>query len=484
MRADFLSIGIHPFSGTNVNNNDNQPVGRILAALSICLTLSACGSGGGGSADAPRTSALGTAPAAQTVQAASVQATLEVPRSLADAAPFNETRSLNVPPGFGIRLWARVSGARFLARAPNGDILVSVPGEGKVVLLRNRPDDVPEQFTFASGLRKPHDMVFRTIGDTTYVYIAETHRVTRSVYQSGQTASAERQVVVDNLPDSSTPELQGSYGHELKNIAFGPDNKLYVSIASSCNACTTDNDSNPVRGAIHQYNADGSDARLYARGLRNAEGLDFLPGTDRLWITVNNRDDISFPLDTDFDGDGVNDLGRIVPGFTDDNPPELFTAVRDGGNYGWPFCNSVPNAAMSNLELRRDHDNNRDGARLDCALADRASKGIQAHAAPLGFSFLHDSNAPAAYRKGAVVAQHGCWNCTTLKAGYKVTYFPLDDAGNAGAEVDLVSGFVTDAVGRRFWGRPVDVIADAGGGILISDDYAGAVYQLYQKGTL
>jgi glucose/arabinose dehydrogenase len=199
-----------------------------------------------------------------------------------------------------------------------------------------------------------------------------------------------------------------------------------------------------------------------------------------LWIAINNRDDVSFPEDRDVDGDGESDLGKQVPAYTDDNPPELFTSVRDGGNYGWPFCNAVPNAGMSNLELVRDYDSNRDGTALDCSTAERPAKGIQAHSAPLGFSFLHNSNLPTSYRSGAVVALHGCWNCTTLKAGYKVTYFPFDGVGNASPEMDLVTGFVTDPVARSFWGRPVDAIADAKGGILISDDYAGAIYQLYQ----
>jgi glucose/arabinose dehydrogenase len=436
------------------------------------VLIGACSGGGSASSS----TAVETASQAAS---ASVNKQLEVPQALADAAPFDQPRSLTVPPGFGIRLWARLSKARFMARAPNGDILVSVPGENKVVLLRERANNVPEQFDFATGLRKPHDMVFQKIGDITYLYIAETHRVTRSVYQPGSTATSERQVVVDNLPDSSTAELQGSYGHELKNMAFGADGKLYLSIASSCNACTTDDSATPVRGAIHQYNADGSNPRLFARGIRNAEGLDFIPGTNTLWVAVNNRDDISFPLDLDFDGDGASDLGKVVPRYTDDNPSELFTSVRDGANYGWPFCNATPNPTMSNLDVVRDYDNNRDGARLDCAGVARSSKGIQAHSAPLGFSFLHTSNVPAAYRKGAVVALHGCWNCTTLKAGYKVVYFPFDDAGNAGPEIDLVTGFVTDPVGRAFWGRPVDAIADANGNILISDDYAGAIYQLY-----
>jgi glucose/arabinose dehydrogenase len=444
------------------------------------LLLAACGSGGsGGGAAAPGATAV--VDSGIQLAAASVSRTLEVPQSLATSAPFDQPRSLTVPPGFGIRLWARINKARFMARAPNGDVLVSVPSENKVVLLRERANDVPEQIDFAKDLRKPHDMVFQTIGDTTYLYIAETHRITRSVYRSGAIADSAREVVIDNLPDSSISELQGSYGHELKNIVFGPDGKLYVSIASSCNACTTDNVADPVRGAIYQYNADGSGARLYARGIRNAEGLDFIPGTNSLWIAINNRDDISFPEDRDIDGDGQSDLGKQVPAYTDDHPPELFTSVRDGGNYAWPFCNAVPNAAMSNLELLRDYDNNRDGAALDCAGADRAAKGIQAHSAPLGFSFLHNSNVPAPYRSGAVVALHGCWNCTTLKAGYKVTYFPFDAAGNAGAEMELVTGFVTDPVARSFWGRPVDAIADGKGNILISDDYAGAIYQLYQR---
>lgn len=405
---------------------------------------------------------------------------LEVPATLV-AAPFDTEKTLTVPPGFGIRLWARVPEARFMALAPNGDVLVSVPDEGKIVLLRPRAGDIPQAFDYATGLRNPHDMVFHRIGDVTYLYVAESNRVTRSVYQSGETASAERQTIVADLPDDSTSGLQGAYGHQLKNIALSPvDHKLYVSIASTCNACAADTVSEPVRGAIYQYNADGSGARLFARGLRNAEGLDFIPGTNTLWVAVNNRDEIRYPLDNDFDGDGASDLGQLLPGYVDDNPPELFTPVRDGGNYGWPFCNATPNADMANLSLLPDHELNMNGASFDCSTADRPAKGLAAHSAPLGFSFLHASSVPSEYRSGAVVAQHGCWNCTSLSAGYRVTYIPFDAAGNAGAEINLVTGFVTDPEARALWGRPVDAIADASGNLLISDDHAGAIYQLYR----
>lgn len=457
-----------------------------LTAISLACSLLACG-GGGGSATAP---ALDQSPAAPqqpaaapapTAAAASVQVVLEVPPSLA-AEPFDAERLVTVPPGFGMRVWARIPGARFMALAPNGDILVSHPGSGKVYLLRERAGEVPQTFEFAAGMQKPHDMVFHTIGSTTYLYIAESQRVTRSEYQSGDIQTRVREVVVDDLPDASNTELQGSYFHELKNIALSPDNRLYVSIASSCNVCVEDTQSDPLRGAIYEYSADGTNRRLYAQGLRNAEGLDFIPGTSVLWVAVNNRDEIPYPFENDFDGDGVSDFGKVLPGFVDDNPPEPFTQVRDGGHYGWPFCNSLANATMSGLELVTDFNLNRDDAMFNCATADRASKGIQAHSAPLGMSFLHDSAVPEGYRNGAAIALHGCWNCTSLRAGYKVVYFPFDAAGNPGEEIDLVSGFVTDPDARTVWGRPVDVIADAKGTLLISDDYAGAIYQLYPNG--
>jgi glucose/arabinose dehydrogenase len=227
---------------------------------------------------------------AQTVPPpASVSVKLDVPAALKNGI-FSQDRYLTVPPGFRPALFASVPGARFLAVAPNGDVLVSNPGEGRVILLRPDPSGgLPRRNDFVSGLRLPHGIVFHTINNTTYVYISESNQIDRYIYVPGDTVAHDRQVVVTGLPDGSLPELHGSYGHELKNIALDADHKLYVSIGSSCNVCTSDTVSNPVRGAIYQYNADGTGGRLFARGLRNAEGLDTLPGTRTLWAAVNNR---------------------------------------------------------------------------------------------------------------------------------------------------------------------------------------------------
>lgn len=406
---------------------------------------------------------------------ASHPVTVQIPDGMA-SSPFNVPRTLVVPPGFSIKVFARVAGARFMAVAPNGDLLVSNPGAGIVTLLRQESQGKPRHFTFASHLHNPHDIVFHQLQDRTYVYIAESNRVVRALYGSGQTHIGDMEVVVDNLPDASSPALKGSYGHQLKNIALNGD-KLYVSIASTCNACESDTKSDPIRGAIYEYDADGKNRRLYAQGLRNAEGLAFRPGTKELWAVVNNRDNIAYPFHKDWNGGSKDDYGKVMQSYVDGHPPDLLVQVKDGGHYGWPFCNSNPDNGLDNMPYDRDVQLNPDGKQLDCERIDRATKGIAAHSAPLGMSFLQDSNLPAPYRNALVTALHGCWNCSKLN-GHKIELYPLNADGSVRNAVDLVTGWVTDAERRERWGRPVDVVPDGRGGLYISDDYSGTIYLL------
>lgn len=416
------------------------------------------------------------------VPGATVVVHVDVPANMRTGT-FSTDRSLMVPANFGIAVYARVDGARFMAVAPNGDLLVSQPGASRIMLVRPSPSGGdPAVSTWASGLYLPHDIVFHRIAGTTYVYVAEGDKVARYTYTDGDATGQGRQVVISGLPSASLPELQGSYRHELKNIALDASHNLYVSIASSCNACASDTQSDPVRGAIYVYNADGSGGRLFARGLRNAEGLAFVPGTSTLWATVNNRDDIEYPFHGDITGDGVDDYGRVVTSYVDDHPPDEFTRVRDGANYGWPFCNPNPDtpAGMDNMPFDLDVELNATGSSLDCTTAERINKGIQAHSAPLGLTFLQNTAVPAPYNNGAAVALHGSWD-RSRNTGYKVVFFPWDPATNGpGAQADLVSGWGTET---DHWGRPVDVAVDAAGAILISDDQSGTIYKLSAVAT-
>ncbi|CAM3677950.1 T9SS type A sorting domain-containing protein [Pontibacter korlensis] len=419
-----------------------------------------------------------TVPVAAVAQSVPPAATetvkIDVPEQLRQQ-PFDVDRFANVPPNFKLEVYARVSGARFMAVAPNGDLFVSMPWDGTVRIVRARENDVPLQLNYATGLQRPHDIVFHKIGEQQYVYIAEKNRIIRYQYTNGDEQGQNMEVVVDNLPDESLPELKGSYGHVLKNIALDSNNQLYVSIASTCNACVEDTQSDPKRGAIYVYNADGTNRRLFAEGLRNAEGLDFVPGTNNLWVTVNNRDNVAYPFE-----DETGNYGKVVQSYVDNNPPEEFTYVRDGGNYGWPFCNPDAREGMDNMPSIKDVQINPDGA-VDCSGMDRISKGIQAHSAPLGLLFTQDTQIPELYRNGALIALHGSWN-RSKATGYKVIYFPWqgDKPGN---QIDLVGGFL-NSDSTESYARPVDIAIDQEGNLFISDDAAHAIYKLTYTGPL
>jgi glucose/arabinose dehydrogenase len=465
----------------------------LLIFLTFVLVLASCGKkvklppddGGGDGVTPP--------------PAASVTSELQV-ASQFRSVPFNVARTLTVPPGFEISVYAKLETPRFMAVASNNDLLVSQPfrddarrNQGKIILLRSTPSGLPEQYTFASGLTRAHDLVFHTIDDVTYLYIAETNRIQRCVYTPGQTAldTSTCQAIIENLPDARSG-ISRSYGHELKNLALDSNHNLYVSIASSCNACQEDTLTNPIRGAIYVYTADGKNARLFAQGLRNATGLAIYPGTNRLWVTVANRDDIRYPYQNDFDGDGINDYNTLVPAYTDNHPPDLLLNVKNNSNYGWPFCNANPGLTVQdfnydNLLLERDVETNPDGSKLDCATAVPARKGILAHSTPLGLLFLKDTAFPEAYQQGVAIAYRGSApEGRTEKSGYKIAYFPWnqkDKLAGPGDEIDLVTGFDQwlDPSGKAL-GRPVDVAVDKQGNMFITDDTAGAIYKLTYVG--
>src|SRR5258707_4379896 len=86
--------------------------------------------------------------------------------------PFDRERALKVPEGARISVLARVEKARFLAVSPQGDILVSQPSSGKILLVRKSGPSEANIYDLIRGLRLPHGMVFQRVGDTLYLYVA------------------------------------------------------------------------------------------------------------------------------------------------------------------------------------------------------------------------------------------------------------------------------------------------------------------------
>jgi glucose/arabinose dehydrogenase len=339
-----------------------------------------------------------------------------------------DAQEITVPAGFRIEVVAEtLGGARALALDPDGVLLVSVASQGRVVALPERRDAgrAADVVTVARGLDLPHGLAFRR----GHLYVAETGRIVRYRYQPSTRTAVEPTVVVAALP-------HGAH-HWTRSLAFGPDDKLYVAIGSSCDACR---ERDPRRAAIVRYNADGSGEERFATGLRNPVGLAFHPSTRALWTTVNERD---------WPGGGA--------------PPDYVTEVRRGADYGWPEC----------FAERRRFFPDPGFAGAACRGLTPPSLELPAHSAPLGLAFYTGTQFPAAYAGDLFVALHGS-RLGLPPAGYKIGRIRVRD-GRAGAMEDFSTGW---RHGARIVGRPVDLIVAHDGSLFVSDDYADRVYRI------
>lgn len=335
---------------------------------------------------------------------------------------------LTAPAGFRTGVFAEgLRGVRFMALGPDGQVYVSQPGEGRVLRLPDRDQDGVSEAaeTLIDGLDRPHGLAF--LGER--LYIAENGRVVRVRVRPGPTRAESLTVIIPDLPSGG--------GHWTRTVVVDPQRQhLLVSAGSSCNVCVEDD---PRRAAVTRYRIDGSGETVFARGLRNAVGLTFRPGTGELWATDNGRDW----------------LGDDLP------PEEIVNILVEGGDYGWPSCygDRVLDPEFGDPE--------RCAASIPPALTDTA------HVAPLGCAFYTGTQFPEAYRGDFFVACHGSWN-RSHPVGYKVLHVEVE-AGRPVRATTFLGGFRR---GGEIEGRPVDVLVAADGSLLVTDDYGGRIYRV------
>jgi glucose/arabinose dehydrogenase len=352
---------------------------------------------------------------------------------LVSAPPANAT--LHAPPGFHVSLFAdKLGDPRAMLLAPNGDVILSEPGEGKITILRDaNHDGIAEQrFTFAGGLDSPYGLAFHG----KWLYVGNESAVVRLPYAPGQTAANAKPEQVAPLP---------SGGHSTRGVLFNSaGTKMYVSIGSRSNVSSGEP---PERAAIVEFNPDGSGKRIFASGLRNPVGMAWEPVTGALWTAVNERD-----------------------GLGDELVPDYATAVQPGAFYGWPYAylgaNEDPRRAGEHPELVRK------------TIA--PSVPIQSHSAPLGIAFYEGRMFPPEYRGRAFVALHGSWNRSN-RTGYKVISIPMRNGKPAGGYDDFVAGWMPSETQRAVWGRPVGLLVLGDGSLLISDDGGGKIWRVTYK---
>lgn len=338
----------------------------------------------------------------------------------------------NAPPkpedGKGIKGWVM---KKVMARAGAG-----VPSANRISLLRDADGDgVAETRTvFLDNLNSPFGMAL--VGND--FYVADTDRLLRFQYQPGSTSISGPGQPVTDLPGGPLNH------HWTKNVIASRDGKkLYVTVGSNSNVAENGMEQEQGRAAIWEVDPATGQHRIFASGLRNPNGLAWEPHSGQLWTAVNERDEIGSDL-----------------------VPDYITSVRDGGFYGWPYS-----YYGQHVDVRvQPQDPNL------VAKAIAPDYAVGPHTASLGLTFAEPGVLPPPFDQGALIGQHGSWN-RKPHSGYKVLFVPFSADGKpAGKPIDLLTGFLNDD--GKAMGRPVGVINDGRGGLLVADDVGNVIWRV------
>jgi glucose/arabinose dehydrogenase len=337
----------------------------------------------------------------------------------------------NAPPkpddSKGIRGWVM---KKVMGRAGAG-----VPSPNRITLLRDKDHDgVAETRTvFLENLNSPFGMTL--VGND--LYVADTDRLLRFHYETGDTQIKSQPIKVTDLPGGTINH------HWTKNVIASKDgSKLYVTVGSNSNVGENGLAAEEGRAAIWEVDRATGNHRIFASGLRNPNGMGWEPTSGALWTAVNERDEIGSDL-----------------------VPDYITSVKDGAFYGWPFS-----YYGQHIDVRVTPQN-----------PDLAAKAIAPdyavgpHTASLGFTFAEGSKLPAPFTNGAFVGQHGSWN-RKPHSGYKVIFVPFAAGKPTGKPVDVLTGFLDKD--ENAMGRPVGVVIDKQGDLLVADDVGNKIWRV------
>ena len=338
----------------------------------------------------------------------------------------------NAPPkpeaGFSIKGWVM---GMVMKRAG-----AAAPSANRITLLRDTNGDgvADVRSVLLEGLNSPFGMAL--IGND--LYVANADAVLRFPYETGDKRIATAGVKVLDLPGGPINH------HWTKNIIASNDGaKLYVTVGSNSNVAERGMAVEAGRAAIWELDLKSGAHRIFASGLRNPNGLAWEMKTGALWTVVNERDEIGSDL-----------------------VPDYLTSVTDGAFYGWPYSyygqHVDERVKPSQPEL--------------VAKAIAPDYALGAHTAPLGLASSVGTTLPRTFANGMFIGQHGSWN-RKPHSGYKVIFVPFDNGKPANNQpLDVLTGFLS-ADGNAL-GRPVGVVLDKAGALLVADDVGNVIWRV------
>jgi len=361
-------------------------------------------------------------------------------------------KRVKLPEGFKIELFAIVPDARHMAVAPSTNMLFVGTRKTTVWAVTDRNSDgvADEVKSFAPSLKftNPNAVCWTKDG---FLIVAEHNRVLNfpaaEFFYEGPDVAVIEVVAKGKL----IPTDEESFNHGARTCRVGPDGKLYITLGQPYNVQPREKvdlyNQIGIGGIIRIDAFSGQGREVFAMGARNSVGMDFNPKDGSLWWTDNQ----------------VDGLGDDIP------PGELNRSTKPGQHFGFPYWNGKFKVAGSSAAPDLKDMKEPAGAIFP-------QVEFPAHQAQLGMAFYTGKRFPAKYQGGAFVASHGSWN-RTKPSGAEIQYVPINADGSAGKMEVFASGFLDPETGL-YRGRPVDVAMMKDGSMLVSDDYAGAIYRI------
>ncbi len=381
-----------------------------------------------------------------------------VPQGGANAAAIRENlKRIKLPDGFKIELFAIVPDARHMAVAPSTNMLFV--GTRKTTLWavtdRNSDGVADEVKSFAPGLnfKVPNGVCWTKDG---FLIVAEHNRVLNFPAAEFFYEGPDVAVIEVAAQGKLIPPEEESYNHGARTCRVGDDGKLYVTLGQPFNVQPKDKvalyEQLGIGGMIRMNPFDGSGREVVARGVRNSVGMDINPKDKTVWFTDNQTDG----------------MGDEIP------PGELNRITKTGGeHFGYPYIHGN-NTVIAGTAAAPDLKDMKAPAAWT-----KPQIEFPAHQAQLGMTFYNGKQFPAAYQGGVFVAAHGSWNRTKASGGL-VNFVSVKADGTADKSTVFAEGFLDSETGS-YRGRPVDVAVWKDGSLLVSDDYAGAIYRITYK---
>ena len=372
-----------------------------------------------------------------------------IPQEGPEADSIRKTlQGIKLPPGFKIELYAMVPDARHMAVGPSSGVVFVGTRKSNVWAVTDRAKRrvADEVKAFAPSLKFsiPNGVCFSPDG---FLYIVEHNRVlmfpAAEFFYEGPDVAADVVVAQGEL----VPVEEESFNHGARTCRIGPDNKLYITLGNPYNVPGRDKlelyANNGMMGIL-RMDRDGKNREVFAQGVRNSVGMDFNPKDGVLWFTDNQ-----------------------VDGMGDDIPPgEINRATSPGQHFGFPYYGG---GKIRTVEYKDD---------AEPANVVFPEVETDAHAADLGMAFYKGKMFPEKYQGGFFTAQHGSWN-RTQPIGARVLFTSLNEDGTAGETEIFAEGWLHPG---EYMGRPVDVAMLPDGSMLVSDDFAGAIYRISYEG--